>query len=83
MNPALAMPEAVPPRRRGRIQLLLILMVVIGPMMLATAMYKFSFKETILVGALDRGSLVVETFDNFTDGSGRSDYYSKYYLCKH
>ncbi|MCY1483241.1 hypothetical protein D9M68_168160 [compost metagenome] len=43
MNPALAMPEAAPPRRRGRIQLLLILMVVIGPMMLATAMYKFSF----------------------------------------
>ncbi|MDH4558930.1 hypothetical protein E8F11_27795 [Pseudomonas sp. BN417] len=37
------MPEAAPPRRRGRIQLLLILMVVIGPMMLATAMYKFSF----------------------------------------
>lgn len=43
MNPALTMPEAAPPRRRGRIQLLLILMVVIGPMMLATAMYKFSF----------------------------------------
>ncbi|MCO6056150.1 hypothetical protein NG726_05645 [Pseudomonas sp. MOB-449] len=43
MNPALAMPENAPPRRRGRIQLLLILMVVIGPMMLATAMYKFSF----------------------------------------
>ncbi|BAN45788.1 hypothetical protein PCA10_00560 [Metapseudomonas resinovorans NBRC 106553] len=37
------MPEAAPPRRRGRIQLLLILMVVIGPMLLATAMYKFSF----------------------------------------
>ncbi|NWL79647.1 hypothetical protein DM872_22620 [Pseudomonas taiwanensis] len=43
MNPALAMPETAPPRRRGRIQLLLILMVVIGPMILATAMYKFSF----------------------------------------
>jgi hypothetical protein len=48
-----------------------------------SAIYKFSFKETILVGVLDRGSLIVETFDNFTDGSGRSDYYSKYYLCKH
>ncbi|WP_271409964.1 hypothetical protein [Pseudomonas sp. Q1-7] len=43
MNPALAMPDAAPPRRRGRIQLLLILMVVIGPMLLATAMYKFNF----------------------------------------
>jgi hypothetical protein len=48
-----------------------------------SAQYKFGFKETILVGALERGSLVVETFDHFTDGSGRSDYYSKYFLCKH
>jgi hypothetical protein len=46
-------------------------------------MYKFGFKETIVVGVLDRGSLIVETFDHFTDGSGRSDYYSKAYLCKH
>lgn len=48
-----------------------------------SAIYKFGFKETILVGSLDRGSLIVESFDNFTDGSGRSDYYSKYYLCRH
>jgi hypothetical protein len=47
-----------------------------------SAQYKFSFKETIVTGVLDRGSLIVETFDNFTDGSGRSDYYSKAYLCK-
>ena len=43
MNPALAMPDAPPARRRGRLQLLLILMVVIGPMVLASAMYKFQF----------------------------------------
>jgi hypothetical protein len=42
MNPALAMPEA-PPRRRGRWQLLLILAVVVGPMLLATAMYQWRF----------------------------------------
>lgn len=32
-----------PQRRRGRLQLLLILAVVIGPMLLATAMYRFGF----------------------------------------
>ena len=48
-----------------------------------SAYYKFSFKDTIVVGHLDVGSLVVETFDHFTDGSGRSDYYSRYYMCRH
>ena len=47
-----------------------------------SAHYKFSFKETILVGVLDNGSLVVENFNHFTDGSGRSDYYGKGYFCK-
>jgi hypothetical protein len=47
-----------------------------------SAQYKFSFKETIVVGHLDVGSLIVETFDHFTDGSGRSDYYSRCYMCK-
>ncbi len=41
LNPAVGpMP---PQRRRGRLQLLLILAVVIGPMLLATAMYRFGF----------------------------------------
>jgi hypothetical protein len=53
------------------------------PAVAFSAFYKFGFKETIVVGVLDRGTLIVETFDNFTDGSGRSDYYSKYYLCRH
>ncbi|MDX1299446.1 MAG: hypothetical protein R3260_14590 [Pseudomonas sp.] len=48
MNPAIALPDAspeVPPsqRRRGRLQLILILSIVIGPMMLATAMYQWRF----------------------------------------
>ena len=34
--------------------------------------------ETIVVGHVDEGSLLVETFDHFTDGSGRSNYYSRY-----
>lgn len=48
MNPAIALPDAspeVPPsqRRRGRLQLILILAVVIGPMILASAMYQWRF----------------------------------------
>ena len=46
------------------------------------ATYKFAFKETVVTGVLDRGALVVETFDRFTDASGRSNYYSKYYFGK-
>jgi hypothetical protein len=46
-----------------------------------TAHYKFSFKETIVTGVLDQRTLIVETFNRFTDGSGRSNYYSKAYLC--
>ena len=44
--------------------------------------YKFGFKETVLTGALDRGALIVETFNRFTDTSGRSNYYSKEYFVK-
>ncbi|HSX88363.1 MAG TPA: hypothetical protein VLG17_10220 [Pseudomonas sp.] len=48
MNPATALPDAlpaVPPgqRLRGRLQLILILAVVIGPMILASAMYQWRF----------------------------------------
>jgi hypothetical protein len=48
MNPATALPDAlpeVPPaqRRRGRLQLILILAVVIAPMILASAMYQWRF----------------------------------------
>jgi len=47
-----------------------------------TARYKFKFKEVIVTGVLDNGSLRVETFNNFTDNSGRSDYYTRGYFCK-
>jgi hypothetical protein len=47
-----------------------------------TAQYKFSFKTVIVTGVLDNGSLIVETFNHFTDNSGRSDYYTKGYFCK-
>jgi hypothetical protein len=47
-----------------------------------SAKYKFPFKETVLTGVIDRGALVVETFERFTDGSGRSNYYTKAYFAK-
>lgn len=47
-----------------------------------SAYYSFGFKMTIVVGHLDAGSLLVETFDQFTDGSDRSNYYSRYYMCR-
>jgi hypothetical protein len=47
-----------------------------------TAQYKFSFKTAIVTGLLDQGSLIVETYNVFTDGSGRSNYYSRGYFCK-
>ncbi|NQD96990.1 hypothetical protein HP532_30470, partial [Pseudomonas sp. CrR25] len=44
MNPAITLPEAPPSqRRRGRLQLILLLAVVIGPMVLASAMYQWRF----------------------------------------
>ena len=42
MNPAIALPEA-PRKGRGRLQLLLLLAVAIGPMLLASAMYQWRF----------------------------------------
>jgi hypothetical protein len=42
-----------------------------------SAMYKFSFKEVIVVGHLCCGCMIIETYNHFTDGSGRSDYYSQ------
>lgn len=44
MNPTNTSDATTPPnRRRGRVQLLLIVLGVIGPMILATGMYKFQF----------------------------------------
>jgi hypothetical protein len=45
-----------------------------------TAHYKFDFKETIVTGNLNRGTMTLETFTRFTDKSNRSDYYSKEYF---
>jgi len=39
----LELPERRKPRARGRLQLILILLVVLGPMILATSMYKLKF----------------------------------------
>lgn len=47
-----------------------------------TAFYRFSFKDVVVTGLLDQGSLIVETFNRFKDGSGRSNYYSRGYFCR-
>ncbi|HUH63830.1 MAG TPA: hypothetical protein VLZ50_12560 [Terracidiphilus sp.] len=52
------------------------------PAVAFTATYTFGFKQTVLVGHLLKGSLMVETFDHFIDGSGRADYYSLDILAK-
>lgn len=46
------------------------------------AAYKFTFKVTTIAGSLQGSSLILETFDHFTDGSGRSNYYSSYTMVK-
>ena len=47
-----------------------------------SAQYNFSFKRSIVTGSLNGTLLTVETFDMFTDGSGRSNYYSRYTMHK-
>jgi hypothetical protein len=41
-----------------------------------SGVYTFAFKQTTIVGRLLNGAMIVETFDHFTDNSGRADYYS-------
>lgn len=41
-----------------------------------TGEYKFDFKQTVVAGRLEFGALFLETFNHFTDASGRSDYNS-------
>lgn len=70
MNPAIAMPEA-PRKGRGRLQLLLILAIAIGPMFLASAMYQWRFwvPETrsyhgVLIGDGRGGAAVADSGDS-------------------
>jgi hypothetical protein len=48
-----------------------------GPTVAFTANYAFGFKSTILTGHLDGGHLIVDDFNVFHDGSGRSAYFSQ------
>jgi hypothetical protein len=41
-----------------------------------TATYELSFKQMIVTGHLEAAQLEVESFSRFTDGSGRSSYYT-------
>ena len=50
--------------------------VTATPAVAFSAVNTFSFKQTTIVRRLLNGALIVETFDHFTDKSGRADYYS-------
>jgi len=56
--------------------------VATAPAVAFTATYTFAFKVTTVVGHLRDGALFVETFDHFTDNSGRADYYSQNIMTK-
>jgi hypothetical protein len=56
--------------------------VAATPAVAFTASYTFAFKVTTIVGHLDNGALFVETYDHFTDNSGRADYYSQNIMTK-
>ena len=42
-----------------------------------TANYAFGFKSTILTGHLQGADLIVDDFNVFEDGSGRSAYFAE------
>jgi hypothetical protein len=46
------------------------------PAVAFSANYTFSFAQVIVVGHLHGKHLLIETFTNFTDGSGRSNLYT-------
>ena len=50
--------------------------VNVSPAVAFTAQYTFSFAHVILMGYLHGRELLVETFTQFTDGSGRSNLYT-------
>jgi hypothetical protein len=52
------------------------------PAVAFSAVYTFAFKQTTIVGKLQNGVMIVESFDHFTDKSGRADYYSQYVMAQ-
>jgi hypothetical protein len=42
-----------------------------------TAVYDFGFLVTIMAAHVNQGVLVVDTFNTFTDSSGRANYFSR------
>jgi hypothetical protein len=48
-----------------------------GAGMAFSAVYDFGFLETILAAYTKSGILVLDTFNTFKDGSGRSNYFSR------
>ncbi|MBZ5523079.1 MAG: hypothetical protein LAP21_12650, partial [Acidobacteriia bacterium] len=52
------------------------------PAVAFTAQYKFNFLDALIVGRLEFGALIIETFNHFTDGSGRADYNTVEFMSK-
>ena len=53
-----------------------------SPAVAFTAQYKFSFAQVTVVGHLQGSFLEVESFTEFTDGSGRSNLYTTDQMAK-
>jgi hypothetical protein len=53
-----------------------------SPAVAFTAHYTFSFSKVVVAGHLDGKHLILETFTEFTDGSGRSNYYARNTMAK-
>lgn len=52
------------------------------PAVAFTAHYSFSFSQVVVVGHISGKNLILETFTQFTDGSGRSNYYATNTMAK-
>lgn len=52
------------------------------PAVAFTTTFKFSFAVVVVTGHILGKQLIVETFTEFTDGSGRSNYYSSNTMAK-
>jgi hypothetical protein len=53
-----------------------------SPAVAFSANYSFSFSKVVVTGHLSGKHLILETFTEFTDGSGRSNYYASDTMAK-
>jgi len=53
-----------------------------SPAVAFSANYSFGFSKVVVAGHLSGKDLILETFTDFTDGSGRSNYYASNTMAK-